>query len=130
MVSEDGALFRQHVSRTLADVIYRWMLETVGGRQAPELDVVERQGRDASISSESSALLLQNAFRDRRLRLIFFKKVKDVRRHPVLMFRACWCCFVIFATASALALHRALIHWSETLLTSVAFVPKRFAVTG
>ena len=132
-VSKDAALFRQHVSRTLADLICRWMLETLGGAKASALGEVERQeNRDTSISSApsaSSAVLLQNALRDRRLKVIFSKMVKDVRQHPILMLRACWCCFTIFATASALALHRAVVYWSEMFSTSVAFVPKRVAVS-
>lgn len=126
VVSKDAVIFRQHMSKTLADVIYKWMLRTLGGEKASALSdrhfsEIERE--------EDTALLLQNALRDRRLRVISYKIMKDVRRQPLLMLRACWCCLTIFATASAIALHRAMVYWSETMLKSVAFVSKRFAVS-
>ncbi|XP_020240815.1 uncharacterized protein LOC109819480 isoform X2 [Asparagus officinalis] len=126
VVSKDAVIFRQHMSNTLADVIYKWMLRTLGGGKASALSdhhfsEIDRQ--------EDTALLLQNALRDRRLRVISYKIMKDVRRQPLLTLRACWCCLTIFATASAIALHRAMVYWSESVLKSVAFVPKRFAVS-
>lgn len=128
MVSQDAVIVRQHVSRILADVIYRWMFETLGRGKASaavsdhhHFNEVERQ--------EDAAFLLQNALRDRRLRVIFYKMVKDVRKQPVLMLRACWFCFSILAIAWALAMHRTVVYLSETFLTSVAFLPKRVAVS-
>lgn len=130
MISRDATFFRQYLSRALADVIYKWMYEALRGVKASAcydhrlVDIEGQQDRDAHI------LLLQKTLHDRRLKVIFYMVLKDIRRDPILMLRAIWSCLTILATASALALHRFVVNWSETYLSSVTFVPKQVTVNA
>ncbi|KAJ0963777.1 hypothetical protein J5N97_028899 [Dioscorea zingiberensis] len=141
MVSKDAAFFRKHMSRALADVIFLWMTEVFRAGKVNEPSKIThgiaslkmQQDRDSKIEtvvpSAASGLALLTVLRDRRMKVIFFKVLDSIRSDPILMLRLCWSSLTVLVTASVLALHQSLVYWSEAWLTSVAYVPKRFAIS-
>eukprot|EP00262_Sarcandra_glabra_P006917 TRINITY_DN19477_c0_g1_i2.p1 TRINITY_DN19477_c0_g1~~TRINITY_DN19477_c0_g1_i2.p1 ORF type:complete len:812 (+),score=125.18 TRINITY_DN19477_c0_g1_i2:159-2594(+) len=135
MVSKEAVFFRKHVSKALAEVLYQWMIGTLGmDNTMIQYDSSTRVtniqlDRDTCPSSESSSPLYRIVLRDRRLKVIFSKVLKDITKHPMLVLRFCWASFVVFLSSLAVASHRFVISWSETYITSVSFAPRRFAVS-
>lgn len=127
VVSEDAVFLRQFVGRALADVIYQWMSEATGVYKAvnqPNKCFVaeDMQERDRDhLSSTLPSTLLHAVMRDRRLKVIFYKVLKDVRRDPVLMLRVGCSFFAILARAAILGFHRYVVNLSEGYLSSLSF---------
>ncbi|CAD5190359.1 unnamed protein product [Musa acuminata subsp. malaccensis] len=134
-ISKEAIIFRKNLSAALADVFFQWMLKAIRGNGA--LGQCDQQYDEHSfaaskqketmlgLSSVLSVPLLQAAVVDRRLKVIYYKKLNDVRRDPILMLKVCWSFSTIFMTAAALALNSFLVYWSESYVTS--FVQRRFA---
>ena len=134
MVSKDATFFRRHLSWALADIICHWMIKAIGwneaiGRHDHQAIVVKGQrGREMDLPPAPSPPVLQKVLSDRRMKVILYKVLHDVRGEPILMLRLCWSSFTIFVTAAALALHRFVVHGLWALFTSVSFVPRHVAV--
>ncbi|XP_064956772.1 uncharacterized protein LOC103978270 isoform X1 [Musa acuminata AAA Group] len=134
-ISKEAIIFRKNLSAALADVFFQWMLKAIRGngalgqrdQQYDEHTFAASKQKETmlGLSSVLSVPLLQAAVVDRRLKVIYYKKLNDVRRDPILMLKVCWSFSTIFMTAAALALNSFLIYWSESYVTS--FVPRRFA---
>ncbi|EHA8590377.1 hypothetical protein COCNU_scaffold017833G000020 [Cocos nucifera] len=116
IVSKDATFFRQHLSWALADIISHWMIKAVGWNEA------------LGQHDAPSPPVLQKVLSDRRMKVILYKVLHDIRGDPILMLRLCWSSFTIFVTAVALALHRFVVYGLGALFTSVSFVPRRVAV--
>lgn len=136
-VSKEASFVRQQLCRIIADALYQQMLETLG-RGIPVTHYSSKlrwAGGSKSTELEPSSRLsapiydYQSFLRDRRLRVIFSKMLKPVRRDPVLMLRFCWASFVMFVTASALACHQILVSLSEAYFGPV-LAPKRYAISA
>lgn len=134
MVSKDAASFRLHLSRAFAEMICHWMIKAVGGDDElvphdHQLIMVKgQQERKMGLPPEPTPGL-QTVLSDRRMKVIFYKVLHDVREDPILMLRLCWSSITIFVTAAALALHRFLVYCLEALLASVSYVPRFLAIT-
>lgn len=134
-ISKEAIIFRKNLSAALADVFFQWMLKAIRGngalgqcdQQYDEHTFAASKQKETmlGLSSVLSVPLLQAAVVDRRLKVIYYKKLNDVRRDPILMLKVCWSFSTIFMTAAALALNSFLVYWSESYVTS--FVPRRFA---
>ncbi|XP_020590211.1 uncharacterized protein LOC110031371 isoform X2 [Phalaenopsis equestris] len=129
MISKDAILFRQHISLILADVIYAWMNKTICGDDEPW-----SQYKGQKIKTEAAAKItgVSNFYaimRDRRLKVIFYRMMRQVRSHPVLMLRSCWSCFTIAFMALLISLSRFIASCSQSFFNSLAFVPRRIALS-
>ncbi|XP_038971214.1 uncharacterized protein LOC103719704 isoform X4 [Phoenix dactylifera] len=134
MISKDATFIRQHLSWAIADIICHWMIKAVGwnealGQHNHQVIVVKgQQERQMDLPPAPSTHVLQKVLSDRRMKVIFYKVLHDVRGDPILMLRLSWSSFTIFVTAAALALHRFLVYCLGALFTSVSFVPRHVAV--
>ncbi|KAL5998395.1 hypothetical protein ACLOJK_009335 [Asimina triloba] len=135
MVCKEATVFRQQLSRALADVLHRWLMITFGWDHeiarpyGSQVKVVNAQNpREMALSSESPVFFFQVALQDRRVKVIIYRILNAVRRDPILTLRFCWSSVVIFVTASALACHRLLVSWSEIFITNLSSAPWRIAV--
>ncbi|XP_038971211.1 uncharacterized protein LOC103719633 isoform X3 [Phoenix dactylifera] len=134
MISKDATFIRQHLSWAIADIICHWMIKAVGwnealGQHNHQVIVVKgQQERQMDLPPAPSTYVLQKVLSDRRMKVIFYKVLHDVRGDPILMLRLSWSSFTIFVTAAALALHRFLVYCLGALFTSVSFVPRHVAV--
>lgn len=125
IISKEGSSFRQQLCRIIADVLYQWTSEALGQSiMKSKYKSHMRLARGVDQIHDYQLMLT-----DRRLKVIFFKKLNSVRRDPILMLRLCWATLVLFVTASALASHRVLVSLSEAYIGPVSFVPKRFAIS-
>lgn len=142
MASKDAAYFRQHVSWTLADVMFKWMTEmrasTKSRHGVTSVKMQQQQGMEIETETETktcppsaaSGLALWTALRDRRMKVIFLKVLNGIRSDPILMLRFGWTSLTILLTASMLALWQSLAYWSEECLTSISCVlPKQFVIS-
>ncbi|KAL0918445.1 hypothetical protein M5K25_010454 [Dendrobium thyrsiflorum] len=116
MISKDAILFRQHMSMVLADIIYAWMSKTIIRGQTIE---PEERTKNTTISQ------LYTITRDRRLKVIFYRMLREVRRHPVLLLRSCWSCFTIALMALVISVPRFIARCTESFFNSLAFLPRR-----
>ncbi|KAH0462721.1 hypothetical protein IEQ34_010296 [Dendrobium chrysotoxum] len=129
MISKDAILFRQNISMLLADVIYTWMSKTIMRDNRPwspykgQAIELEEQTKTTNLAQ------LYTIMRDRRLKVIFYRMVREVRRHPVLLLRSCWSCFTIAVMALVISVPRFIAHCTESFFNSLAFVPRRIAVS-
>lgn len=127
VISKNAITFRRHASVVLADVICRRLLKACIGDDASSrytglLLEVEGQVK-TSYDSQFYTIM-----RDHRLRLIFYRLLGQVRRHPVLMVRACWSCFTIAAMALVISLPRFIAYCSLSFVSSLSFLPRKIAV--
>lgn len=148
MASKDAAYFRQHVSWTLADVMFKWMTEmrasTKSRHGVTSVKMQQQQGMEIETETETetetktktcppsaaSGLALWTSLRDRRMKVIFLKVLNGIRSDPILMLRFGWTSLTILLTASMLALRQSLAYWSEECLTSISCVlPKQFVIS-
>lgn len=120
MVSKEAVPYHQQLSRIIAEIIFQWMCGisgngAVAARYSSPVTTVGAQGDND----------YQAMWRDRRLRVIFFKTVRSARKDPMLMLRFYWSVFTILLAASALACHRVLVSFSDSYLGSISlFSPK------
>lgn len=88
----------------------------------------EQMERKPASSSKLSIPLLQTVLRDKRLKVIFYKIANGVRQDSMMLtVRVCWSLSAVLATAAVLAMHRALVYWSEAHGRS--FLPRRIALS-
>ncbi|KAG0447941.1 hypothetical protein HPP92_028088 [Vanilla planifolia] len=111
MISKDATLFRQQIGMFVADAFYRWMHEVILGNKDSSQNnglMPEVNGKRTKILSLSSSPspYQYNMLRDRRIKVIFYSKLSQVRKHPILMLRACWSCFTVLVMAFMIALHK------------------------
>ncbi|PKA53396.1 putative aarF domain-containing protein kinase [Apostasia shenzhenica] len=126
MISKDAWLFRRYIGLALADAIYRRAILTENGSQVYEME--GKQTRNIGSTSPASTHL-HSIMQDRRLRVIFYRKFKEVSRHPLLMLRASWSCFTVFVMALAITLNRFVANFFDAFFNSIKFVPGRIAVS-
>lgn len=119
VVSKEASFFRNQFCRIIADIMYQWMVVTLG---VPPSQYSSRV-RPNDPTNEYQSLL-----KDRRLKVISLKVLDSTRKKPMLMLRFCCTLAAMFIKASALACHQLLISLSETFLAPISFAPKRFAV--
>ncbi|XP_015689552.2 protein ACTIVITY OF BC1 COMPLEX KINASE 3, chloroplastic [Oryza brachyantha] len=124
LISKDASVFRVLISRVLADVIYQWMVKASGFKRAGRLEPHPRMatGNDADqrLSKDAPALVtFQTAVRDRRLRVIFSKFVRDIREDPILMIRVSWNVLAISVVSAAIGVHHFIVFLSEEFLTAL-----------
>ncbi|KAF0933476.1 hypothetical protein E2562_018569 [Oryza meyeriana var. granulata] len=125
LISKDASVFRVLLSRVLADVIYQWMVKVTGFQRAGQLEhhprmTTGKNDEDLGMSKEASALVtFQTAVRDRRLKVIFFKFVRDIREDPILMVRVSWNMLAISVISAAIGVHRFVVFLSEEFLTAL-----------
>ncbi|KAI4302336.1 hypothetical protein MLD38_038094 [Melastoma candidum] len=82
----------------------------------------------AAMEGEGENADYQAMWKDRRLRVIFFKAVRSAQKDPMLMLRFYWSAFTILLAASALACRRVMVSFAEFHLRSTSFSPKRLAI--
>ncbi|KAJ8497613.1 hypothetical protein OPV22_008165 [Ensete ventricosum] len=110
-ISKDTIFFRKNLSVALADVFFQWMLKTIRGSEAlgqydqHTIEASKQKETKLGLSTVLSVPLLQAVVVDRRLKVIYYKKLNDVRRDPILMLKVCWSFSTIFTTAAALGLN-------------------------
>ena len=114
LISKDATIFRVLLSRILADVVCQWMVKVTGLKRV-------RNKADLGLSKEalSSTTVvssLQEAVRDRRLRVIFSKFLRELREEPILMARVSWNALVVSAVSAAIGAHRFVVLLSEEYL--------------
>ncbi|WOL12957.1 hypothetical protein Cni_G21726 [Canna indica] len=118
-VSKDALSFRANLGAAFADIFFQWMSNTVsrneefGQYSQPMIEEGEHKERKLGSSSALSVPLLQNVLADRRLKVIFYKILNDVRRDSILMLRVCWSLSAVLLRAVALAMHRFIVYCSE-----------------
>ncbi|TQD84522.1 hypothetical protein C1H46_029910 [Malus baccata] len=134
MVSEKAKVFHQQFFRVIADVLYQWMYAANGWgitktRYSSDLKMAGGpENRERGPSSRAPIYDYRAIYRDRRLRVIVSNVLKSARKNPILMLRLYWTSFVMFATAFALACHRALLSFAEDHLGPISFAPKQYAI--
>ncbi|VAI51082.1 unnamed protein product [Triticum turgidum subsp. durum] len=120
LISKDAAIFRALLSRALADVVCQWMVKAAGLKRSRD-----RMGDDLGMSLSKEAPIspvvssLQEVVRDRRLKVIFSKFVKDLMEVPMLMVRVGWSALVVSAVSAAIGAHRFAVLLSEEYLPTV-----------
>ncbi|XP_073012032.1 uncharacterized protein [Typha latifolia] len=133
LVSKDAVIVHQLVSGAIADFIYQWMAKAVAGNKAVnqyEHHFVVAKGKQVRELETPSLPVLQAVMTDRRLKIIFYKVLKDLRRDPILTLKVSWSSFIIFATGATIGLHRFVVYLSEEYLRSLSFIPKGIMATG
>ncbi|XP_043814421.1 uncharacterized protein slr1919 isoform X3 [Manihot esculenta] len=136
MVSKEAVQFRQQLCKIIADLLYQWTVQTLGlGITATQYSsqvrlINEPDNRELGPSSRLSMPLYkyQSIFRDRRLKVIFYRIIISARKDPVLMLKFCWTSFIMVVAASALACHRVFVSLSEVYISPLLLAPKRAAV--
>ncbi|TQD97343.1 hypothetical protein C1H46_017045 [Malus baccata] len=134
MVSKEAKVYRQQFCRVIADVLYQWMYAANGWgitktRYSSDLKMAGGpENRERGPSSRAPIYDYRAIYRDRRLRVIVSNVLKSARKNPILMLRLYWTSFVMFATAFALACHRALLSFAEDHLGPISFAPKQYAI--
>lgn len=125
LISRDALMFRVLLSKVIADVVFQWMLNVTGLKRVAEtrmgtpVTMGENDGH-LVLSEESSTLMaLQAVVRDRRMRIIYSKFVRELREEPFLMVRVSWNMFVISVTSAAVGLHRFMVFLSEEYLPAL-----------
>ncbi|KAL6591460.1 hypothetical protein ACP70R_049963 [Stipagrostis hirtigluma subsp. patula] len=125
LISRNALMFRVLLRRVIADVVCQWMMNVTGlkraGEREPHLPITTgNNAGDLVLSKELSTLMaLQAAVRDRRMQIIFFKFMRELREEPVLMVRVSWSMFVISLTSAAVGLHRFIVFLSEEYLPTL-----------
>uniref|UniRef100_M8C1M0 Uncharacterized protein n=1 Tax=Aegilops tauschii TaxID=37682 RepID=M8C1M0_AEGTA len=114
LISKDAAIFRALLSRALADVVCQWMVKVTALKQLRDRGDDPGLSKEAPISPVVSSL--QEVVRDRRLKVIFSKFVKDLREEPMLMVRVGWSALVVSAVSTAIGAHRFAVLLSEEYL--------------
>ncbi|CAM0942834.1 unnamed protein product [Alopecurus aequalis] len=114
LISKDATIFRVLLSRVLADVVCQWMVKVTGLKRL-------RNNADLGLSKEASSSTtmvssLQEAVRDRRLKVIFSKFLRELREEPILMVRVSWNALVVSAVSAAIGAHRFVVLLSEEYL--------------
>ncbi|KAI9124678.1 hypothetical protein K1719_004600 [Acacia pycnantha] len=135
MVSKEAKPFRQHLCDIIADIMCQRVIKFFGpgitaSRYSQAILANGPGNIESGLPARSSlpANKYISIFRDRRLRVIFFKALKSARRDPALMLRFCCACFIVIVTSSALACHRIIVCLSEAYLQPMFDAPKRYAV--
>ncbi|KAL5208797.1 hypothetical protein ABZP36_033232 [Zizania latifolia] len=105
-------------------VFYQWMVKVTGlkraGQLEPHPDMTTGKDEDLGLSKEASALVtFQTAVRDRRLKIIFSKFVRDIREEPILMVRVSWNLLAISVISAAIGVHRFIVFLSEEYLPTL-----------
>lgn len=125
LISKGASIFRVLLSRALADVVCQWMVKVTGLKRLrqlkPDSPVTTKSDEgDLRLSKEASIMVsLQEALRDRRLKVIFSKFVRDLREEPVLMFRVSWSMLLVSAVSAAIGVHRFVVLLSEEYLPTL-----------
>ncbi|XP_052144194.1 uncharacterized protein LOC127763508 isoform X1 [Oryza glaberrima] len=125
LISKDASIYRVLLSRVLADVIFQWMVKATGFKRAGQLEphprvTAGKNDEDLGLSKEAPALVtFQTAVRDRRLKVIFTKFVRDIREDPILMVRVSWNMFAISVVSAAIGVHRFIVVLSEEFLSTL-----------
>jgi len=135
VVSKEGKSFRQQVCKIMVDVVYQWMIKLFGQGitviQYSRVILTNGPSNKESGLSPRSSLPTDDynfIFRDRRLRVIFYKILKSASRDKILMLRFFCASLLIMVTASTLACHRLVVSLSEAYLAKIFDAPKRYAV--
>ncbi|KAG6478783.1 hypothetical protein ZIOFF_062227 [Zingiber officinale] len=134
-ISKDAKPLRRDLSSALADILFQWTSEAFRRNGVEERNKLnrnmilesEQMERKPASPSKLSVPLLQTVLRDKRLKVIFYKIANGVRQDSMLTVRVCWSLAAVLATAAVLAMHRALVYWSETHGRS--FLPRRIALS-
>ncbi|KAM0882122.1 hypothetical protein ACQ4PT_032567 [Festuca glaucescens] len=103
LISKDATIFRVLLSRVLADVVCQWMVKVTGLKRV-------RRPTSTVVSS------LQEAVRDRRLKVIYSKFLRDLRQEPILMIKVSWSALALSAVSAAIGAHRFVVLLSEEYL--------------
>ncbi|VAI62612.1 unnamed protein product [Triticum turgidum subsp. durum] len=120
LISKDAAIFRALLSRALADVVCQWMVKVSGLKRSRDSmgdDLGMSLSKEAPISPMVSSL--QEVVRDRRLKVIFSKFVKDLREEPLLMAKVGLSALVVSAVSAAIGAHRFAVLLSEEYLPTL-----------
>ncbi|KAG8072825.1 hypothetical protein GUJ93_ZPchr0006g44710 [Zizania palustris] len=125
LISREASVFRVLLSRILADVIYQWMVKVTGFERGRQLEphprmTTGKKDDDLGLSKEASALVtFQTAVRDRRMKIIFSKFVRDIREEPILMVRVSWNILATSVISAAIGVHRFIVFLSEEYLPAL-----------
>jgi aarF domain-containing kinase len=101
------------------------MVKATGFKRAGQLEphprvTAGKNDEDLGLSKEAPALVtFQTAVRDRRLKVIFSKFVRDIREDPILMVRVSWNMFAISVVSAAIGVHRFIVVLSEEFLSTL-----------
>ncbi|KAI4982906.1 hypothetical protein ZWY2020_023398 [Hordeum vulgare] len=117
LISKDAAVFRALLSRALADVVCQWMVKVTALKRLRDRGDALGMSIGAPISPVVSSL--HEVVRDRRLKVIFSKFVKDLREEPLLMARVGWSALVVSAVSTAIGAHRFAVLLSEEYLLTL-----------
>ncbi|KAK7357061.1 hypothetical protein VNO80_16342 [Phaseolus coccineus] len=137
VVSKEGKSFRQQLGKIMVDVVYQWMIKLFG--QGITVTQYSRVILANGLSNKESGLSPRSSlptddynfiFRDRRLRVIFYKILKSASRDKILMLRFFWASLLIMVPASTLACHQLVVSLSEAYLAKIFDAPKRYAVSA
>jgi len=117
LLSEEAAPVRQQLSRTIADVLYRWMVTAIG--------------KDVYVATSSLSFAASDDYKvpltDRRLKVVVGKVLKDARRDWPLMLRFLWASFVMLFVSFAMACHRLIVSFYNVHIARISF-PIKVAV--
>ena len=111
LLSEEAAPARQQFCRTIADVLYCWMVTALGK------DVHVATFSQSFTASDNYMLLLT----DRRLKVVVGKVLNDARRDWALMLRFLWASLVMLLVPFAMACHRFLVSSYDTHIGRISF---------
>lgn len=117
LISKDAAVFRALLSRALADVVCQWMVKVTALKRLRDRGEALGISIGAPISPVVSSL--HEVVRDRRLKVIYSKFVKDLREEPLLMARVGWSALVVSAVSAAIGAHRFAVLLSEEYLLTL-----------
>ncbi|EEF29135.1 Ubiquinone biosynthesis protein coq-8, putative [Ricinus communis] len=138
VVSKEAVFFRQQLSRVIADLLYQWVVKTLGiGNKATKYSsqvrlTSELDNKELGPSSNLSMSMYdyQSIFQDRRLKVIFSRILNSAMKNPVLMLKLCWTSVVMVVAASALACHRVLVSLSEIYIAPFSLARKEVALSA
>ncbi|XP_068652575.1 uncharacterized protein [Aristolochia californica] len=133
LISKEALSYRKYIRGALAGMLYQRMVQTVDrNKTSPPCDsplqTYSIGYRGARPSSESTAPLYWDVFRDRRLKVIFSRVLNALRKDPILMFRFACTSFVVLISALAMSCHQFVVSWSEMYITNLSFPPRRYAL--
>lgn len=118
LLSEEAAPVRQQLGRTIADVIYHWMVKVTGK------GVYVATYSQSFAATDNYKLLLM----DRRLKVVARKVLNDARQDWALMLRLSWASLVMFVISSAMACHRFIVSFYEAHFSRISFSPLQILV--
>ncbi|KAJ3672129.1 hypothetical protein LUZ60_006850 [Juncus effusus] len=120
-ISKDSLFFRQFLIKNFADAIYQFIIKKSNGKFINKT-LLNKQTESLST--------LNVTLKDRRLKVIFFKFLNDLKTNPFLAVRFTAVLFTVFCYSVGKAMHQFVVDLSEVYLTDFSFGSKQQMVSN